>query len=129
MNPPKILYINYYHDRRHHRSFWFESKSNDPDFLLLFNLKKPYSFRNSLTVCTLSRQRKPPPWSPASSTGLGGLSALRCPIFAGLLESPLICRAVMTDFRARLGELRLTIMISPISAGLRVAPLWKISSS
>ncbi|KAJ0565739.1 hypothetical protein HanIR_Chr06g0265971 [Helianthus annuus] len=45
------------------------------------------------------------------------------------LLSPLICKAVITDFNARPGEPRFEIINSLISAGLIVAPVLKISST
>jgi len=54
----------------------------------------------------------------------------RDPIFLILLWSPSVCNGVMTDFIARLGEFfRFTIISSLISAELKLALLWKISST
>ncbi|KAF4350395.1 hypothetical protein G4B88_030913 [Cannabis sativa] len=97
-------------------------------FLLLPNLKSPYSFLNSLTVGIFSRQKTVAGSTDSSpvrpellllSLCCGGSILLLAP-FAGLV--PLLCRAEMTDFRARLGDVRFDIINSPISAALRLAP-------
>jgi hypothetical protein len=53
----------------------------------------------------------------------------RDPIFPTPLWSPSVCNAVMTDFIARLSEFRFAIISSLISTELKLAPLWKISST
>ncbi|GMP32410.1 hypothetical protein CsSME_00006178 [Camellia sinensis var. sinensis] len=84
--------------------------------LLLFNFNRPYNFRISFTGTKLSLH---PLDSPESSAdGLGDeLSQDLRPYFPATLESPLVCSAaVITDFNALLGEVRLAIMISSIFA-------------
>jgi len=92
----------------------------DEDFLVTLNLKKLYSLRKSLTVLTPSPQTTPSGSSISSSS-------FCFPIKPHPLPSPSVCNAVMTDLMARLGEFRFAIINSPISAGLKLAPFWKIS--
>jgi hypothetical protein len=49
-------------------------------------------------------------------------------IFLTLLQSPSIYNAVMIDFIARLGEFWFSIISLLISAKLKLALLWKIST-
>lgn len=88
----------------------------DEDLLATLNLKKPYNFRKSFAVRRLS----------SSSTSS---SPACCWFNPRPLPSPSVCKAVMTDLIARLGELRFAIINSPISAGLKLAPFWNISST
>jgi hypothetical protein len=103
--------------------------SNDSDVLLLLNLNKPYNFLKSFMAWTPSLE-KTPECSPESSVDFLEELSVHCLLmFKDPLPSPSVCKAVITDFKARLGEFLFASISSPISAGLKLAPVRKISST